>query len=242
MKYYYDFHIHTALSPCADDDMTPTNIVNMAKLSNLDVIAITDHNSVKNVAAVMRASKRENGPLVIPGMELTTSEDIHAVILFPTIEKAEEFGRMVENNRMKVKNKKTAFGAQLILDEFDNLISEEENLLIAASGYSIESVSTLAETFGGAAFPAHIDKPYNGIIAILGQISPETGFKTVEVSSVCPLEERQKFIDEKYLVLNDSDSHFLGIMNENGDNFLELDCLTIEEVIKKIKNGTGIGN
>ncbi|WDC84843.1 PHP domain-containing protein [Caloramator sp. mosi_1] len=58
MKYYYDFHIHTGLSPCADDDMTPNNIVNMSKLKGLDVIAITDHNSCKNVEACLKVAKR----------------------------------------------------------------------------------------------------------------------------------------------------------------------------------------
>ncbi|MDO5479206.1 MAG: histidinol-phosphatase, partial [Clostridia bacterium] len=29
MKLYYDLHIHSALSPCGDNDMTPNNIVNM---------------------------------------------------------------------------------------------------------------------------------------------------------------------------------------------------------------------
>ena len=41
---FYDLHIHSALSPCSDDDMTLNNIVNMACLKELDLIAITDHN------------------------------------------------------------------------------------------------------------------------------------------------------------------------------------------------------
>lgn len=48
MKAYFDFHIHSCLSPCADDEMTPNNIINMSLLKGLDAIAITDHNSIRN--------------------------------------------------------------------------------------------------------------------------------------------------------------------------------------------------
>ena len=46
-KMYYDLHIHSALSPCGDDLMTINNIFNMAYIKGLDLIAITDHNSLK---------------------------------------------------------------------------------------------------------------------------------------------------------------------------------------------------
>jgi len=54
---YYDLHIHTALSPCADDDMTPNDIVGMAILNGLDIIAVTDHNSVANARSVIKAAE-----------------------------------------------------------------------------------------------------------------------------------------------------------------------------------------
>ena len=82
MKLYYDFHIHSGLSPCGDNEMTPNNIVNIAKLYDLDVIALTDHNSTLNCKAVMDLGK-EIGLTVIPGMELCTSEEVHLVCLFP---------------------------------------------------------------------------------------------------------------------------------------------------------------
>ena len=57
MKYYYDLHLHSCLSPCGDDDMTPANIAGMAAVIGLDVIAVTDHNSCKNCGAVMKAAE-----------------------------------------------------------------------------------------------------------------------------------------------------------------------------------------
>ena len=37
MFFRYDFHNHSCLSPCGDNDMTPCNIVGMAKILNLDI-------------------------------------------------------------------------------------------------------------------------------------------------------------------------------------------------------------
>ena len=69
---YYDLHLHSCLSPCGDDDMTPANIVGMAAVKGLEVIAVTDHNSCRNCPAAMYHG-RNYGVIVIPGMELCTS-------------------------------------------------------------------------------------------------------------------------------------------------------------------------
>ena len=87
MRFYYDLHIHSCLSPCGDDDMTPCNIVGMAKLIGLDVIALTDHNTCRNAPAVLKAAANV-GITALAGMELTTSEDVHIVMLFPSLENA----------------------------------------------------------------------------------------------------------------------------------------------------------
>ena len=91
---YYDLHVHSCLSPCADDDMTPNNIVNMAMLAGLNAVALTDHNSCKNCAAAAAAAV-EAGIIFIPGMELETAESIHVVCLFPTVEAAQRFSEEV---------------------------------------------------------------------------------------------------------------------------------------------------
>ena len=70
----YDLHIHSCLSSCGDDDMTPGNIVGMAAIKGLDVIAVTDHNSCRNCPAVLKLAE-QYGVLAIPGMELTTAEE-----------------------------------------------------------------------------------------------------------------------------------------------------------------------
>ena len=55
--YRYDLHIHSALSPCAEKDMTPVTIVGLAKANGLDFVAVSDHNSIKNVEVAIRAGE-----------------------------------------------------------------------------------------------------------------------------------------------------------------------------------------
>lgn len=224
---YYDFHLHSCLSPCGDADMTPNNIVNMAKIKGLDAIALTDHNACGNCGAIMRAGARE-GLTVIPGMELCTSEDIHVVCLFATLEGALAFEHEVRGTMQAVKNRPEIFGEQLMLDDMDNLVGSEEMLLIVASGISADSVLTLCRKFGGTAFPAHADKSSNGIIEILGAIPPEAEFVSAELSHLC---EEPSFLAANpslrgLRILRDSDAHYLWDISERQNALTVKDSTT----------------
>ena len=236
MKYYYDLHMHSCLSPCGDMDMTPNNIVGMSKLLGLDVIALTDHNSVLNCKAVMKLGE-ENGLCVIPGMELTTMEEIHVVCLFPTYEKALQFNDYVKEHQMQFPNRVDIYGRQVIMDENDEEIGEVENLLILATDISVMDIKPLVESFDGVCYPAHINRDSMSIISSLGDIPPECDFKTAEVSSsgdVEKLKERYPILSDM-LIVRDSDAHYLQNMRD-AENFFELDELSIDSVLKKLKN------
>ncbi len=62
-----DLHIHTVASACAEIEMLPPLIVERARQLGLDLIAITDHNSAVNVAAVCEAA-HESDLVVWPGI------------------------------------------------------------------------------------------------------------------------------------------------------------------------------
>ena len=98
-RFYYDLHIHSCLSPCADNDNTPNNLAGMGKLNSLDIMALTDHNSSLNCPAFFKAAEK-NCIIPIAGMELTTSEDIHAVCLFENLESALEFSKEIDSRRI----------------------------------------------------------------------------------------------------------------------------------------------
>ncbi|MBR5453568.1 MAG: PHP domain-containing protein [Clostridia bacterium] len=218
MKIRYDLHLHSCLSPCGDDSMTPVNVAGLAVLEGLDLIALTDHNTALNCPAFLRAAE-EYGIAAVPGMELTTSEDIHVVCLFETLEGALEFSRYVAEHSPPIKNKAEIFGNQSVMDENDEIIGEVERLLIVASDISINDIDDLIVKFGGTAFPAHIDKEANGVIAILGAIPPEAAFTAAELSPG----GSQSLLPDGYRMIRSSDSHYPDTIGGGGGE-LELDC------------------
>lgn len=226
MKLYYDLHIHSALSPCGDNDMTPNNIVNMSIIKGLDMIAVTDHNSCGNVRSVMKAAG--DRLLVIPGMEVETSEEIHIVCYFPGIESAEEMGEYVKKHLPPIKNREEIFGEQLFMDFEDNIVGKEENLLVTATELDIFSVVKKVRELGGAAVPAHIDRSSYSVLSNLGIIPDELLFKTVEITAKNrgKMEEYEK----KYQIITNSDAHYLEDIAEP-EFFIELMAKSTEKVI-----------
>ena len=237
MKFYYDLHIHSVLSPCGDEDMTPNNIVNMAAIKGLDIIAITDHNSSLNCAAAMEAAK--GLPLmVLPGMELCTAEECHVVCIFPHLEECLEFNDYVRKYYAPVKNKPDIFGRQLIMDSEDEIVGEEECLLTTSTGLSVDNISQVVRDMGGVAFPAHIDRPSYSVLAMLGFLTPEMNFRTAELSKLCDSVENlypvHKYLKD-YRIVRNSDAHYLADIAER-DNYLELEELTATAVIEWLRN------
>lgn len=222
-RYYYDLHIHSCLSPCGDDESTPASLAGMAAVIGLDIIALTDHNTARNCPAFFDAAE-EVGIIPIAGMELTTAEDIHMVCLFPTLEDAIRFNGLVDERIMKIKNRPTVFGEQLIMNASDEVIGRVDNLLSVATDISVEALPEIVADYNGICYPAHIDRESNGIIAILGTLPDTPHFNTVEMRD----EENLASYTEKYglegrNVVFNSDSHLLGVMNDR-EHFFELDA------------------
>lgn len=209
-RYFYDFHIHSCLSPCGDNDMTPNNIAGMSALAGLQIVALTDHNTAKNCPAFFKAAKK-NGIIPIAGMELTTAEDIHIVCLFENLDDAMEFDKTVNEHRIKIKNRPDIFGEQRILDEDDNIIGYDEYLLINATDIAIEQVDELVAAHNGICFPAHIDRESNGIIATLGTIPENSGFYIAEFHDIEKYAEyeNQHPILKGMRIVSGSDAHYL---------------------------------
>ena len=232
---YYDLHLHSCLSPCGDDDMTPANIVGMAAVKGLDVIALTDHNSCKNCPAAMKHGE-ELGVIVIPGMELTTSEEVHVVCLFPTLEDALAFDRYVYEHLLPVRNKEHIFGKQQIMNENDEETGRVEYLLINATDISFDQVDALVSSYHGISYPAHLDKSTTSLISNLGFIPPESTFRCAEVHDLTKLHMLQK--TNPYLktckIVSSSDAHYLWDMNEpNYQIFAE--SKSIKDILKALE-------
>ena len=221
--YAYDLHIHSCLSPCADDDMTPNNIAGMAALKGLQIVALTDHNSCKNCPAFFEACKKQ-GIIAVAGMELSTAEDVHIVCLFERLEDAMAFDEEIHGHLMNIENRPEIFGNQLILDGDDNTVGTESMLLISATDLWMGDAVELARKYGAHVHPAHVDREANGILSVLGDIPSDYDFDCLEFNELSSVEE----IKRKYPVAKDalhvvsSDAHYLWDINE-ADNFIELD-------------------
>lgn len=209
-KLFYDFHNHSCLSPCADNDMTPNNIAGMAKLAGLQVVALTDHNASKNCPAFFEAANRM-GIIPIAGMELTTAEDIHVVFLFPSLEAALDFDADLQQHRILYPNRVDIFGDQLLMNGEDQIVGTEPHFLTNATDIVYEDTLPMAMNYGGVAYPAHVDRMANGVIAVLGTLPEKPEFRQVEFHDFSKIEEYQSRYEplRGKQIMFGSDAHYL---------------------------------
>ncbi|MBE6649939.1 MAG: PHP domain-containing protein [Ruminococcaceae bacterium] len=220
-KVFYDMHLHSCLSPCGDDEMTPCNIAGMSSLKGLGIVALTDHNTCGNCPAFFSACS-DFSIVPIAGAEVTTAEDIHVVTLFETLEGAMDFGSFMDSHRVLFPNDPSVFGRQLYTDASDKIVGEEPYLLINALDISIDNINGMAKEYGGIAFPAHIDKMSNSIVSVFGMI-PESDFTVYEFADISKrgeFSERFPEIENKFH-LTSSDAHYLWDINESV-NFIDI--------------------
>ena len=211
----YDLHIHSCLSPCGDTDMTPANIAGMAAVKGLDIIALTDHNTARNTPALLKEAERY-GIIALPGMELTTQEEVHVVCLFAELSDALAFDAFVYERLMKVRNREEVFGEQILMGEDDREAGREPYLLSNATTIPFDDVYDIVGSFRGIMIPAHLDRPSNSLISSLGSVPPDARFTCAEVRDLRHLHRLQK--EHPYLrncrIISDSDAHWLGDIHE----------------------------
>lgn len=214
---YYDLHIHSCLSPCADDDMTPNNICDMAFIKGLDLIAVTDHNSCKNLPAIDQCAKKV-GIQLLYGCELQTIEEVHVLGYFKTLEQTYRMQEWLDQKLVPTEFDTTYFGRELVMDENDQVLYEEKKLLIISLQATIDETIGAIHQHGGAAVLAHAVGRTNSILVQLGFIPKDLAYDAIEVKK----EEEKAMIkqshpwitDENTLWLIDSDAHRLTDINE----------------------------
>ena len=163
-----DLHIHTCLSPCADDDMSPQNIVKQAEIKRLDIIGICDHNSSENVAATQKIGKNKR-ITVIGGIEAASQEEVHILALFDDKKDVFEFQAVIYEN-LSGFNDDGVFGKQLIINENDEIVGINDRLLIGATSLPLQEIVQTIYSLKGLAIASHIDRGRFSIISQLGFI------------------------------------------------------------------------
>ncbi len=205
-----DLHIHTCLSPCGSLDMTPGNIIQEACEKNLAIIAITDHNSAENTAAVIAAA-RQTALYVIPGIEVTTREEAHIVGLFDRVEGALSMQELVYQNLQPGENDENTFGIQVMANEFDEVEGINKRLLIGATALGVEEVVDGIHQRHGLAVAAHIDRESFSLISQLGLIPEGLNLDALEISKRITLQQAQAQFGEDlgFPFITASDAHRL---------------------------------
>ncbi|MHC4243944.1 MAG: PHP domain-containing protein [Planctomycetota bacterium] len=222
-----DLHLHTCLSPCADNQMQTTAIVEQAKKAGLDMIGICDHNSAENVSALMKAGVRQ-GLAVIPGVEVTSREEVHILGLFNTEQDLMRLQDIIYEN-LPGQNDEDAFGPQLIMDEYGNVVGSNSRLLIGATTLTLEQIIDAIHQFAGLAVASHVDRQRFSLIGQLGFIPKGLKLDAVEISN--PSSVRQEY---DYPVVTSSDAHFLEDIGKNPTCFMIEDA-SVQEISKALR-------
>ena len=222
MPWAVDLHLHSCLSPCGDELMTPNNLAKMALLKGLDLIAVTDHNTASQLPAVEKVCAGL-GLGLLPGMEITTREEAHLLAYFPSVAQAVDVSRWLYPHLPPIPNRPDFFGPQWVMDQEDEILREEPRLLLSAADLSIDQLARHIREAGGLAVPAHINRGGNGLLNVLGFLPPQAPFDALEISRALPCPPDPGIPD--YPHLHSSDAHRLEDILERQE-FLPLDAPT----------------
>ncbi|MBF0544083.1 MAG: PHP domain-containing protein [Candidatus Riflebacteria bacterium] len=217
-----DLHIHTKLSPCASEEMTPRAITKKAQEMGLDIIAICDHNSSRNSAAVIEAAKHCS-ILVIPGIEIETRDKIHVIGLFSDVKSAL---KVTEEIRIKLpcvdEKYSSHFGEQILMTADGIPCGKEDKALANSSHFDLKEVVRLIKQHDGLAIAAHVERPSFSVYSQLGDVPLDIPFDALEVSPVGnrPIGLREKFARYGFPLIGSSDSHYLSEIGRAKTRFL----------------------
>lgn len=226
-----DLHVHTCLSPCADDRMQATAIVKQARKMGLDMIGICDHNSSENVKAVIQAGLRE-GLSVIAGMEITCREEAHILGLFDEESALMAIQEVVYAN-LPGKYDDESFGSQTMIDEWDQVVGANHRLLIGATTLTVEQVVETIHRHAGIAIASHVDRERFSLIGQLGFIPEGLDLDAVEVFRPSAMNK-----EYDYPVVASSDAHFLQDIGANWTTFT-LEEPSVNEIRKALRHERG---
>lgn len=231
-----DLHIHTCLSPCGELEMSPTAIAHQAKIKEIDIIGICDHNSAENVQAVIKAAQKFKIN-VLPGIEVTSQEEVHILALFDEVEEALKLQQIIYEN-LAGENDEETFGLQVVVNERGEVLGFNKKLLIGACALSVEEVVSLIHSLNGLAIASHIDREAFSLIAQLGFIPENLEFDALEISPALSYGEAQQKFKLTYPLVSFSDAHFLREMGR-GLTLFYIEEGNIQEIKKAFLNKDG---
>ncbi len=205
-----DLHIHTVLSPCGDLEMSPTGIVDRALQRGLDMIAISDHNTTRQVKVTQKVG-RERGLFVLGGVEVTSQEEAHCLCFFETDSQLDAFQEFLDAHLPPIPNDEERFGYQLIVDENEEIVGEEPYHLLNAIDVDIDGLYDEVHRIGGLFVPAHVNKSSTSLMSQLGFVPPDLRADGLEINKFTTRDEFVKKFAylRRFNFITDSDAHFI---------------------------------
>lgn len=197
------------------------------------MIGICDHNSTENVTCAQKVGQRE-GLAVIGGMEVTSREEVHILALFNDEQGLSQMADYVYEN-LPGTNDERAFGAQLVVNEDDEIIGFNQRLLIGATTLSLRQIVDRTHSLDGLAIASHIDREGFGIIGQLGFIPEDLELDGLEISPRIPLGKAKLEFGKDYnlTLVTFSDAHSLEDIGKSHTCFL-IKQASIEEIRKAL--------
>ncbi|MBN1223698.1 MAG: PHP domain-containing protein [Candidatus Aminicenantes bacterium] len=231
-----DLHIHTCLSPCGDLEMSPKNIAQQARSKKIDILGICDHNSSENVPALIKAARKYK-ITVLPGMEVTSSEEVHILALFDRLESAQRLQDIIYAH-LPGENDEETFGMQVVVNEEGEVLHFNNKLLIGASTLPVEEVVKTIHSYNGLAIAAHIDREGFSIIGQLGFIPEGLDLDALEISPAISFEAAVQKFAPLYPLTCSSDAHYIEDIGKSTTSFY-IEEGTTEEIKKAFRNVDG---
>lgn len=236
--YRAELHLHTVLSPCAAVEMIPPLIIQEAVSKGINLIAISDHNAIANIGAVMQAA--EGSPVtVLPAIELQTREEIHSLCLFDTLDQITAFFNHIRPTLPDIQNNIEFFGEQFVVDQTGDFIRREDRLLIASSTLTLTQAWQTVNQFQGLLIPAHVNRTAFGLFPVLGFIPQDIDLEILEISRHITL--ARAYIEypqlAKYHLIQSGDAHFLEDIL--GLNRFIMERPSTSEIIKALRGEDG---
>ncbi len=231
-----DLHIHTCLSPCTELDMSPKKILAAAQEKKINILGICDHNSSENSLAIRNAANQMDIH-VIPGLEVTSQEEVHVLALFDDTENALKLQDFIYRN-LPGKNDEEAFGMQVIVNEKEEVLGFNNKLLIGATTLSLEEILQMTHSFDGLTIASHIDREAFSIIGQLGFIPENLELDALEISPNITYAEAKEKFNNHYPIIISSDAHYPDDIGRGFTSFLLKDG-TVAEIKKALRNEEG---
>ena len=215
-RYRADLHVHTALSPCASDAMTPPAILAAARERQINLIGAVDHNAAGNaraVTAAMAARGPEEPVHVLPGLEVETAEGVHVVCLCDSAEMAEELQKFIWARLPTATNRAETLGEQVLVGANGRATGTEARLLLQSVGIGVEELCREGQRRGFLAVAAHVTRRAYGLIGVLGFVPERLPVDALELGAPgrtpMPLSARAQSDLTRYPQVRSSDAHRL---------------------------------